>query len=169
MAKLMGCETVRGGGSEQESEEMKKTMSERNGISVEGEFVFSRAVGEFLKEVRAGLFKGNYMLNLKEQMKMRYMRESGGDKRVRILLVGASQIDRIGAELVKNHGDKVRVVGRVRMSAEHTELEHEEIVEEVRNQKDKIDVVVIGDQAAAWCDTEKKVRGDLKGRGRFGL
>jgi hypothetical protein len=45
---------------------------------------------------------------------------------------------------VKNHGDRVRVVGKVRMSAEHTDVEHEEIVEAVRKQKDEIDVVVIG-------------------------
>jgi hypothetical protein len=145
MAKLMGCENKRVEGSVQESEEMEKMMSEKNGGSVEGEFVFSRAVGEFLKEeVRAGSFKGNYMLNLKEQIKMRCRRENGGDKRVRILLVGASQIGRIGAELVRSHGEKVRVIGRVRMSTEHTDLEHGKIVEEVRNQKGKIDTVVIG-------------------------
>ncbi len=38
----------------------------------------------------------------------------------------------------------MRVVGKVRMSAEHTDVEHEEIVEAVRKQKDEIDVVVIG-------------------------
>jgi hypothetical protein len=43
--------------------------------------VFSRAVGEFLREeVRNGTFKGNYMLNLKEQLRMRCLRMSGGDK-----------------------------------------------------------------------------------------
>jgi hypothetical protein len=60
-------------------------------VSIEGEFVFSRAVGEFLKEeVRAGTFKGNYVLNLKEQLKVRCLRESGVDKRVKLVLVGAS-------------------------------------------------------------------------------
>ncbi len=63
---------------------------------------------------------------------------------MRILLVGASQIGRIGAELVRSHGEKVRVIGRVRMSTEHTDLEHGKIVEEVRNMMDKIDVVVFG-------------------------
>ncbi len=51
-------------------------MCEKNGVSMEGEFVFSRAVGEFLREeVREGTFKGNYVLNLKEQLRMRCMRE----------------------------------------------------------------------------------------------
>jgi nucleotide-binding universal stress UspA family protein len=144
MAKLMGTDNRKLEGTVQDSE-MEKMTSEKNGVSVEGELVFSRAVGEFLKEeVRAGSFKGNYMLNLKEQMKARCKRENGGDRRMRILLVGASQIGRIGAELVRSHGEKVRVTGRVRMGTEHTELEHGKIVEEVRNMKDKMDVVVIG-------------------------
>ncbi len=44
--------------------------------------MFSRAVGEFLREeVREGSFKGNYMLNLKEQLRMRCMRDSEGEWR----------------------------------------------------------------------------------------
>jgi hypothetical protein len=51
-------------------------QSEANGISMEGEFAFGWAVGEFLREeMRAGTFKGNYILNLKEQMRMRELRE----------------------------------------------------------------------------------------------
>jgi hypothetical protein len=51
-------------------------QNETNGISMEGEFGFGKAVGEFLREeVRAGTFKGNYLLNLKEQMRMRELRE----------------------------------------------------------------------------------------------
>jgi hypothetical protein len=54
----------------------KKMTCEKNGVSVEGEFVFSRAVGKFLREeVQVGAFKGNYMLNLKDQMRMRCQRE----------------------------------------------------------------------------------------------
>jgi hypothetical protein len=58
-----------GEGEKEGDENTKKTRCESNGVSMEGEFVFSRAVGEFLREeVRNGTFKGNYMLNLKEQM-----------------------------------------------------------------------------------------------------
>ncbi len=61
--------------------------------------MFSRAVGDFLRlEVKDGLFRGNYLLNLKEQLRMRCIRENGVDKRVRVLLVGASQIGRISAD-----------------------------------------------------------------------
>jgi hypothetical protein len=112
---------------------------------MEGEFVFTRAVGEFLREeVRNGTFKGNYMLNLKEQMRMRWMRQRGVDKRLRVLLVGASQIKRIGAEMVRMHGDRMRLVGCVRWEDEHTVEGHTEILDEVMNMKDEVDVVVVG-------------------------
>jgi hypothetical protein len=95
----------------------KQTTCEKNGISVEGEFVFSKAVGEFLREeVRVGAFKGNYMLNLKDQMRVRCQRENGEDNRLRVLLVGASQMGRIGVEMTRTSEDKVRIVGRVRIA-----------------------------------------------------
>jgi hypothetical protein len=50
MAKLMGSENRKVDGTVQDIDEMEKMTSEKNGVSVEGEFVFSRAVGEFLKE-----------------------------------------------------------------------------------------------------------------------
>jgi hypothetical protein len=136
------------GGSKGDENGVKRTVCEKNGVSIEGEFVFSRAVGEFLKEeVRAGTFKGNYVLNLKEQLKVRCLRESGVDKRVKLVLVGASQMGRMGQEMVNVHGDKVVVVGRVKMSDEHTEKRHAEMVEEIHRMKDEVDVVVIGGPA----------------------
>jgi hypothetical protein len=123
----------------------KKTTCEKSGVSLEGEFVFSRAVGEFLRtEVRDGTFRGNYLLNLKEQLRMRCMRENGVDRRVRVLLVGASQVGRLGAELMRLHEDKVRVVGVVRMGDEHTAERHAEILDEGAEMKEYVDVVVVG-------------------------
>jgi hypothetical protein len=107
--------------------------------------VFSRAVGEFLREeVRNETFEGNNMLNLKEQLRMRCLRMSGEDKRMRVLLVGASQVRRIGAEMAKGHGDKMKLIGCVRWEDEHTAEGHMEILEEVANLKEDVDVVVIG-------------------------
>jgi hypothetical protein len=135
-------------GEEEGDENTKKTRCERNGVSMEGEFVFSRAVGEFLREeVRNGTFKGNYMLNLKEQLRMRWMRQSGGDKRVRVLMVGASQVKRIGAEMVRVHGDRMRLVGCVRWEDEHTVEGHTEILGEVSSLKEEVDVVLVGGPA----------------------
>jgi hypothetical protein len=141
----MTSEMVRAkGGTKGDESGVKRTVCEKNGVSIEGEFVFSRAVGEFLKEeVRAGSFKGNYVLNLKEQLRVRCLRESGVDKRMKLVLVGASQMGRMGQEMVNAHGDKVVVVGRVKMSEEHTEKQHAEMVEEILRMKDEVDVVVI--------------------------
>ncbi len=74
----------------------------------------------------------------------RCLRESGEDKRLRVLMVGASQMGRIGDELQKMHGEKVRVVGRVRMSEEHTAEQHMEMLEEVALRKEEVDVVIVG-------------------------
>jgi hypothetical protein len=112
-------ERLRGGGSSvadktvgKVREDAKRTTCEKNGVSMEGEFVFSRAVGEFLREeVRVGSFRVNYMLNLKEQIRMMCVRENGEDRRRRVLVMGASQMGRIGDEMAKMHGEKVRVVG----------------------------------------------------------
>jgi hypothetical protein len=42
------------------------------GISVEGDFAFTKAVGNFCKKAgHEGKFLGNYKFNLKEQMKQR--------------------------------------------------------------------------------------------------
>jgi hypothetical protein len=141
MEKLMKGERVGGG----EAKDERKTKSEKNGVSLEGEFVFSKAVGEFLRlEVKGGSFRGNYLLNLKEQLRMRCMRESGVDRRVRVLLVGASQIGRIGAELTRVHGDRVSVVSVLKLRDEHTVERHAELLEEIAELKDEVDVVVVG-------------------------
>jgi hypothetical protein len=42
------------------------------------------------------------------------------------------------------HGDRVRVVGVVKMSDEHTEERHAEILEEVAEVKEDVDVVIVG-------------------------
>jgi hypothetical protein len=134
-----------GDGEKDGGESMKRTRCERNGVSMEGEFVFTKAVGEFLREeVRNGTFKGNYMLNLKEQMRMRWMRQCGVDKRLRVLLVGASQVKRIGDDMVRMHGEKMRLVGCVRWDDEHTVEGHTAILDEVMTLREEVDVVVIG-------------------------
>ncbi len=50
--------------------------TEVNSVSVRGESVFLKEVGEFLREeVRAVGFKSNYVLNLKDQMRMRSVKD----------------------------------------------------------------------------------------------
>ncbi len=52
-------------------------------------------------------------------------------------MVGASQIKRIGAEMVRMHGDRMRLVGCVRWEDEHTVEGHTEILGEVASLKDR--------------------------------
>jgi hypothetical protein len=60
-------------GSTNERDEEKKERDDfGNRISIEGEFAFTKALGEFCKAaVWGGRFKGNYHFNLKGQMKQR--------------------------------------------------------------------------------------------------
>ncbi len=124
-------------------EEVKRLQSEENGISLEGEFAFGKAVGEFLREeVRAGNFKGNYILNLKDQLRMRELREQDGEKRLRVLVVGASQMWRIGEELMRKDG--VEVTGCVLMEGENTERRNTDMLRELKRKQEDVDIVVVG-------------------------
>jgi hypothetical protein len=140
--KNNGKETVQ---MEMDTRECKDNtlQSEANGISMEGEFAFGRAVREFLREeVRAGNFKGNYILNLKDQMRMREMREMENEKRLKVMLVGASQMWRMGEELMRKDG--VEVTGCVLMEVENTERRNTEMQRELGRKKGEIDMVVVG-------------------------
>jgi hypothetical protein len=56
----------------EEGDEEREREDFRKGISVEGEFAFTRALGEFCrKAVAKGHYKGNYRFNLRGQMEMR--------------------------------------------------------------------------------------------------
>ncbi len=68
-----------------------------NGVSVEGEFAFTKAV-------REGSFRGSYVLNIKEQMEQRAVRAEREGWRVNVLMVGGSQVGRIGREMEKKGG-----------------------------------------------------------------
>jgi hypothetical protein len=86
------------------------------GISVEAEFAFTKAVGSFCREsAREGRFRGNYRFNLKEQMEQKSKLTTMGQQTtanrepVRVLLIGGSQMGRIGTEIGKMEKEKGRV------------------------------------------------------------
>ncbi len=67
----------------------------------------------------------------------------------------ASQVGRIGAEMSKVHGEKVRLVGRVRMSDEHTVEKHTvekhtEIIEEIARKKARWTWWLLAGRATVW-------------------
>jgi hypothetical protein len=132
------------GQMETDSVDENSLCSEKHGISVEGEFAFGKAVGEFLREeVRSGTFKGNYLLNLKEQLRLRSLRESEDMTKMRVLLVGASQMARLGEELMTMRSD-LDVVGCLRMEGENTARKNMEMLHELEKKVGEMDMVVIG-------------------------
>ncbi len=84
---------------------LRERESFENGVSVEGEFAFTMGVAAFCKEaLREGSCKGSYVLNVKEQMKGRALREGKEGKKVSVLMVGRSQMGRIGQVMLEKGG-----------------------------------------------------------------
>jgi hypothetical protein len=138
---------VRGGERMETDEEGcdDKNESEVNGISIESEFAFTKAVGEFLKiEVREGGYKGNYVLNVKEQLRVRTLREEEEDRKLRVLLLGSSQLNRMGNEMLRRKKEKIEIVGRVRIEGVEMDRNMESAKRMVRDNEDGIDVVLVG-------------------------
>jgi hypothetical protein len=84
----------RGGGNKERRE------STENGVSVEGEFTFTVAVGRFLREAeKEGYFKEQRVGNVKEQLQMRSRQENVGKTKKYMAAVGASEMGRIMEEM----------------------------------------------------------------------
>ncbi len=119
--------------------------SEVNGISIESEFAFTKAVGEFLKEeVREGGYKGNYVLNVKEQLRVRTLREDEDDRKVRVMLLGSSQLRRVGNEMQRLKKEKIEIVETVRLEGMEMDGNIEKAKRVLQNHEGGVDVVVIG-------------------------
>jgi hypothetical protein len=98
---------------------MEREKKEREdfgkGISVEGEFAFTRALGDFCRaSVKEGTYKGNYRFNLKGQMENRAMEDAGKGKmdKVSVVFVGGSQMGRLKDE-IERMGEKSVVVQKM--------------------------------------------------------
>jgi hypothetical protein len=79
-----------------EEEDKKRRKSTENGVSVEGEFTFTMAVGRFLREVdKERYFKEQIVGNMKEQLQMRSRQENLGKTKKYLAAVGASEMGRI--------------------------------------------------------------------------
>jgi hypothetical protein len=77
-----GADVSMGEGERQRDEvgeEQTKRDGFERGVSIEAEFAFVKAVGNFCREsVHSGNFKGNYNFNIKQQMEMRDFIERKG-------------------------------------------------------------------------------------------
>jgi hypothetical protein len=101
-------------GEERESEK-KEREDFGKGISVEGEFAFTRALGDFCRaSVKEGTYKGNYRFNLKGQMEKRSMEDAEKEKtdKVSVVFVGGSQMGRLKDE-IERMGEKSVVVEKM--------------------------------------------------------
>jgi hypothetical protein len=126
------------------SENVNRNESEVNGISIEGEFAFTKAVGEFLKEeVREGGYKRNYVLNVKEQLRMRTLREDEDERKLRVVLLGSSQLNRIGSEMEKKNKGKIEIVDRVRLEGAEMCVNMEKAKRVLEEHGDEVDVVLV--------------------------
>jgi hypothetical protein len=144
--ELERLRSKRKGGDQMDTEnDLDESLgSEKNGILVEGEFAFGKAVGAFLREeVRAGTFKGNYLLHLKKQLRLRSLRENENVRKTRVLLIGVSQMGRLGEELMTMCVD-LEVVGCLRLEGENTERENMEMLRELEKKVGTVDVMVVG-------------------------
>jgi hypothetical protein len=129
-----------------DGEEERARESFDNGISVEGEFAFTKAVGNFCREaVREGRYRGNYKFNLKEQMeqkaKAEIVKEDSG--KVRVLLVGGSQLGRIGKEVEKVAKGKIEVGALVKTYGMVETTETMPTLRELVRKGEQFDAVVI--------------------------
>ncbi len=87
-------------GGETDKEEAKARETFETGVSVEGEFAFAKAVGSYCKEaVREGRFKRSYKLNIREQLVQRATVEKRKNEKVKLVIMGGSQMGRIAQEL----------------------------------------------------------------------
>jgi hypothetical protein len=112
---------------------------------VEGEFAFTQAVGEFCRTaVSEGRYKGNYRFNLKGQMEERARESSEGKQKCGVVLVGASQMGRIQAEIEKMGDGEVEVVKMVKVCGVMTDESVNKALSELAVIGEYPTVIVVG-------------------------
>ncbi len=128
------------------SVERERRESFEQGVSVEGEFAFTQAIGRFCRtSVGDGTFKGNYQFNLKEQMTKRA--NWGGwkeEKVVKVVMVGGSQMGRIKTELMRVGGELVDIVGMVRIPGELDDKAVNFALDELAGLDGWLDKIIVG-------------------------
>jgi hypothetical protein len=110
------------------------------GVSVEAEYAFTKAVGDFCREaVKEGSFKGGYRMNVKEQMEVRMGKIWSEGGKVRAVMVGGSQIGRLDAEVEQKGKEAVEVEGWLKVRGRLDREEMERVVElETGKMADKV-------------------------------
>jgi hypothetical protein len=159
LGKLVEVKLEEGG--DMVDREKDKRESFEKGVSVEAEYAFTKAVGEYCREaVKEGSFRGRYRMNLKEQVEARMGKIWSEGSRVRAVMVGGSQIGRMAEEMGQKGKDAVEVEGWVKVNGRLDRTEMESVVERVVELGKISDKVIIG---GLGNHLFKHGRGDVKG------
>jgi hypothetical protein len=94
--------------------------------------------------VKEGSFKGGYRINVKDQMEVRMGKIWSEGSKVRAVMLGGSQIGRLGAEVGQKGKEAVEVEGWVKVKGRLDREEMERVVEKVLEVGKMADKVIVG-------------------------
>jgi hypothetical protein len=151
-------------GGEGEDEEKEMRESTENGVSVEGEYTFTQAVGKFTRGAeREGYYKGLRVGNVKEQLQMRARQEKVGSIKKFVVGVGASEMGRIMGE-IDEVGSQVLLTGpMIKVQGDWTDEKLAEVMEAVDKGEIPPSHILIGGPGNAMV-----IHGRADGRGLGG-
>jgi hypothetical protein len=116
--------------------------------------------------VREGRFKGSYKLNIKEQLAQRAVVEKRKLEKVRVVMVGGSQMGRIAQELTSMGKDRLDVVGRVHTKGRVDMDEISNALRELAEGGVEPDKVIVVGLATVWWSTGRRETEDLNQKDR---
>ena len=129
---------------EEESVEAERRGSFEKGPSVEGEYVFTKAVGSYSRAaIKEGSFKGRPIGKVKEQLAARAGLEEKGLVK-KYIVVGGSQIFRVAEKMEQVGGDIVGIWRKHRISGELTREKIERVRVELMESDIAPDCIVVG-------------------------
>ncbi len=132
------------GTTTERDEEKREREDFGNGIFIEGEFAFTKALGDFCKvAVGGGRFKGNYRFNLKGQMRQRAGMGLRNVEEASMVILGGSQMGRMKDEIVELK-DGMRVEKMVKMQGEWTDETVNKALSELARLEGYPGIVVVG-------------------------
>ncbi len=143
LGKMVEAKLEESGDVVDREKERRETFDK--GVSVEAEYAFTKAVGDFCREAaKEGSFKGGYRMNVKEQMEVRMGKIWSEGGKVRAVMAGGSQIGRLGAEVEQKGKEAVEVEGWVKVRGRLDREEMERVVEKVLETGKMADKVIVG-------------------------
>jgi hypothetical protein len=138
-------ERMRSGKNMGDGEGEKERNDFGKGVSVEGEFAFTKAVGEFCRgAVKEGRYRGNYRFNLKGQMEQRAWEKEKKTEQKKVVVVGGSQLGRMRDEIVRMTETGVKIEKMVRVRGQVTDEAVDQALSELAIMETYPDVIVIG-------------------------